>query len=110
MSNFLNLNWLLGKGTRKRNHRLSALAIDSKTDMEHYKSEGSNNNVQVRRKPTSRSATALAHKPNKRTMALSARNEDFANIMIASVLRKTKKQRNQKRSRKQRRQRTHSRH
>jgi hypothetical protein len=109
MPDFLNLSWLFGKGTRRRKHRIHSVAIDSESNIEHYKSGGPNSNVEVRRKPTSISQSASAHKPNKRTMALSERDEGFANIVVdaeaARGVRKTRKQRNQKRSRKQRNQR-----
>jgi hypothetical protein len=97
MPDFLNLNWLFGKGTRRRKNKSSAVAIDSESGLEHYKSGGPNSNVQVRRK--SRSATASEHRPNKRRMSWVSRNENFKNTLLYE-LRKTKKQRNQKKSRK----------
>jgi hypothetical protein len=110
MPDFLNLSWLFGKGTRRRKHRIHSVAIDSESGLEHYKSGGPNSNVEVRRNPTSRSQSASEkQRRNKKIMALSERDEGFANIVVdaeaARGVRKTRKQMNQKRSRKKRNQR-----
>ena len=103
MSDFLNLNWLFGKGTRRRKNRTQPLTIHSESGFERYKSGGPNSNVEVRRKSKPRSVSALhLQKRNKRTMALASNVEGFTDVTLLSScrLRKTKKQRNQKKSKK----------
>ena len=75
MSDFLNLNWIFGKGTRRRKNTMQPLTIHSESGFEHYKTREPNSNVELRRKP--RSATASEHRPNKRRMSWVSRNENF---------------------------------